>query len=410
MSRRRRAAARPLEWLSTRLGGRPSLGDLSGAVGDLGVLVPLMAALVVVNELHPAAVLLTAGAAVMLSGVHSGVPWPVQPLKVMTAIAVALELPAELLHAGGLLLGATLLALTVTGGTERLARWFTRPVIRALQFGVGVLLVRTAVRLVTSPTATVADVDVPARGLWLAGATALVVAVAGARRWYAAAVLLLVAGVVATVVATGMPELGPVGPVAPPLVLPDPALLPTAFLLLVLPQLPLTFGNAVVGVSDLARERFGPRAHRVTPATVARSAGIANVASALVGGLPLCHGSSGFSAHVRLGARTAWMNVGLGAGLLALGLVAPRQALAILGLLPVWALAGFLAYAGCRHALLIADLRGRPLVHAGLAGVAGVATGQLLVTTLVALALAHVPVRALRTEPVPSHAFEPAKP
>jgi SulP family sulfate permease len=405
-----RAASSPPRRLIDRLGGRPVIGDVSGAVGDLGVLVPLVAALVVVNGLDPAAVLLTAGAAVLLSGVRFGVPWPVQPLKAMAAIAVAQQLPAELLHAGGLLLGATLLALTLTGGTERLARWFTRPVIRALQFGVGALLVRTAVGLAAAPPALFADVHVPAGGLWLAGATAVVVAVASARRWDATAVVVLLAGVVATVVATGVPVLGPVGPVGLSIGVPDPALLPTAFVVLVLPQLPLTFGNAVVGVSDLAHERFGARAHRITPATVARSAGVANVAASLVGGLPLCHGSSGFSAHVRLGARTAWMNVGLGAALLALGLAVPRQLLALLGLLPVWALAGFLVYAGCRHALLITDLRGRALVHAGLAGIAGVVTGELLVTTVVALTLAHVPVRALRTEPVPSGSLEPATP
>lgn len=398
---------RTIAVVNARLGGRPVAGDLSGAVGDLGVLVPLVAALVVVNGLDVAAVLVTAGAAVLAAGVAFGVPWPVQPLKAMTAIAVAQQLPADTVHAGGLLLGATLLALTATGAAGRLARWFTRPVIRALQFGVGVLLVRTALRLAASPPALFADVRVPVGGLWLAAATAVLVAVASARRWHSAAIGILVIGTAATVLSTGAPVLGPVGPVGFSLAVPDLALLPTAFVVLVLPQLPLTFGNAVVGVSDLAHERFGARAHRVTPASVARSAGLANIASALVGGLPLCHGSSGFSAHVRLGARTAWMNVGLGVTLLALGLAVPRQVLALLGVLPVWALAGFLIYAGCRHALLITDLRGRALLHAGLAGIAGVVTGELVVTTSVALALAHVPVRALRTEPSPSSSSRP---
>lgn len=371
---------------------RPAVGDVSGAVADLGVFVPLVAALVVVNGLDPAAVLVTAGTLVVVSGLRFGLPWPVQPLKAMTAIAVAQGLSAELLHTGGLLLGLCLLLLTATGLTGWLARWFTTPVIRGLQFAVGGLLVLSAVRLAATPPAVFAAAVLPGRELWLAGATVVAVAVSVARRWYAAGAVLLVAGVVATVAVAGVPPLGAVGPTPFAFGLPDAALVPTALVLLVLPQLPLTFGNAVVGVSDLAREEFGPRARRVTPAAVAVSAGAANVASAVVGGLPMCHGSSGFSAHVRLGARTAWMNVLLGSTLIVLGVVFPRQVLALLGLLPVWALAGFLAYAGCRHALLVTDLRGRALVVALVAGGAGLATGDLAVTTVVALAATHLRV------------------
>jgi MFS superfamily sulfate permease-like transporter len=165
----------------------------------------------------------------------------------------------------------------------------------------------------------------------------------------------------------------------------------TAFVVLVIPQLPLTYGNAVVGVSDLAHEQLGGRARRVTPGRVALSCGLGNIAAALSGGMPMCHGSSGLSAHLRLGARSARMNVLLGGAFLTLGLVFSQQVLTLFGLLPVWGLAGFLAYAGIRHAMLVLDLRNARLAIAIAAGLVGIVTGNLAYTTAVALLAEHAP-------------------
>ena len=113
----------------------------------------------------------------------------------------------------------------------------------------------------------------------------------------------------------------------------------------------------------------------------------------------MCHGSSGFTAHVRLGARSAAMNLMLGSAFLTLGLVFSNQVLVLFGLLPVWTLAGFLAYAGVRHGLLILDLRGGRLAIALVAGVLGIVTQNLAITTGVALLAEHGPrvARQLRT-------------
>jgi SulP family sulfate permease len=142
-------------------------------------------------------------------------------------------------------------------------------------------------------------------------------------------------------------------------------------------------------VNDLAHEYFGPAARRVTPSRVCLSAGAGNIVSALLGGMPMCHGAGGLTAHVRLGARTAGMNLLLGGVFVALGLLFSSQIPLILGLMPVWVLAAFLIYAGLRHALLVTDLRGRSLAIAILAGALGAWLGNLAVTAGLALALEH---------------------
>ncbi len=248
----------------------------------------------------------------------------------------------------------------------------------------------TAFRLASRPPAIFENPPSPVWSVILAVVTLLVVAAAAATRRYLLVALLFVGGVVVGLAMTPV-EFGSVVPRLPDLVAPAWSAAGTAFVLLVIPQLPLTYGNAIVGVTHLAREQFGEAARRVTPGRVALTCGLGNLASAAIGGMPMCHGSSGFTAHVRLGARHPAMNLVLGLAFLITGLVFADQVLALFGLLPVWTLAGFLGYAGIRHAWLVRDLGGSRLWLALSAGSIGVATGNLAVTTAVALIAEHGP-------------------
>jgi sulfate permease, SulP family len=365
-------------------------------VADLGVFVPLVAALVVVNGLDPGAILIAAGILLIAAGTAFRIPFPVQPLKALTALAVAKGLAPEMIHSAGLMIGAILVALSVTGLVRPLARLFTTPVIRSLQFAVGILLIVTAARLAGAPPEVFTSAPAPTWSLALATVTAAVVGIAAWRRvpWLGAAVFVI--GVVVGWMAMA-PAVGGVTIQLPSPVSPDWSVFASAFVVLVIPQLPLTFGNAVVGVSHLAHELYDTRAARVTPGRVALSTGLGNVGSALVGGVPMCHGSSGLSAHARLGARSAFMNLLLGGFMITLGVVFADQVLTIFGVLPVWALAGFLAYAGLRHAMLVLDLRGVRLLVALGAGGVGIVTGNLAITTALALAADQVARLAARS-------------
>lgn len=372
---------------------RIGAGEFSGAVADLGVFAPLAIALVVVNGLPAGSVLLAAGLLVIASGVVFRVPFPVQPLKALTAVAVAQGLAPEVIHAAGLELAAFLLLLSIGGLADRIGRWFTLPVIRSLQFGVGILLMVTSFKLLRDPPAAFSAT--PSRPYLVAlaiGVLAIVVWEAH-RKHVGVALAVLAIGVVAAVVATG-PDLGMPTLTLPTFSLPPGSAFATAFLLLVVPQLPLTFGNAVVAVSSLEHEYFGQRAQRVTPSTVCISCATGNIVSALIGGMPMCHGSGGLTAHYRLGARTAGMNLVLGTAFVVMGLFFADQVVTLVGLLPLWALAAFLAYAGLRHAVLIFDLRGRQLVAMMVLALAGVLTGNLAVTTVAALLWVHLVERS----------------
>jgi hypothetical protein len=58
------------------------LAEISGSLGDLGTLLPLMIALAVNNSISLSATLVFSGLWNILTGVVFGIPLPVQPMKV----------------------------------------------------------------------------------------------------------------------------------------------------------------------------------------------------------------------------------------------------------------------------------------------------------------------------------------
>ena len=360
--------------------------DASGSVADLGILLPIAAALVLHNGLDAATVFVGVGALYLAAGLYFRVPVPVQPIKAAAAVAIARDLPVSTLAAAGVLLGAALVLLGATGASRRLGRLFAKPIVRGLQLGVGLILVLSAPHLAPPPIQR--SVGVVAA---LVAGLLILAAVRWSGRWPMA--LLVLAAWLVYSFATGASN----PPMRPSLWHPHlvdtfvPATLWSALILLVIPQLPLTLGNAVFALADLEREYFGPRARRVTPTSISLSCGLANLAVGVLGGMPMCHGSGGLTAHYRAGARTRRMNLMIGGVLFAVGMLLGPLAIAIMAWIPVAVLMGFLLFAGTLHALLVRDLRGLDLGVALTMGIVGALTTNLAVALLVGLVLHWIP-------------------
>ncbi|MFQ6001687.1 MAG: putative sulfate/molybdate transporter, partial [Anaerolineae bacterium] len=175
------------------------LAELGGALGDVGTLIPLLAALIAVNGLDPTSVFLVVGLAYLLSGLYYRLPMPIQPLKAVSAVAISLGLSASVVSASGLWMGAILLILSLTGLMRVLARLFPQSVVRGIQLAVGLLLVRSGLLLAAksevliggqASSVRIASLTLPL-GWLLAGVTGLIlVACLRARRWLASLAVL----------------------------------------------------------------------------------------------------------------------------------------------------------------------------------------------------------------------------
>jgi MFS superfamily sulfate permease-like transporter len=355
--------------------------DASGAVADLGVLIPISAALVTQNGFDAATVLCGVGALYLASGVYFRVPVPVQPIKAAAAIAIAGALAPSQLAMAGILIGTCLLLIGLTGSAALIGKFFSRPLIRGVQLGVGLILVNSALGL---------GGESAGLGFFaVAAAVALLLIAAGTKRVPLPLALVIVVGGISWSAGQGGTIPLHASLWHPQLILGsvNGTLLWSALILLVVPQIPLTLGNAVVAVVDVERRYFGRRAERVDPRSICISAGAANIAVGLLTGMPMCHGSGGLTAHHRAGARTWHMNLLIGMALLALGLFFGPTGFALLASIPLGVLAGLLAFTGTMHALLVTDLRGYELVIALTMGLIGLATSNLAISLAVGMTM-----------------------
>lgn len=351
--------------------------ELAGSLGDLGTLLPLAIALLVVNGLNATGLLLTVGLLYVASGLYFRVTVPVEPMKVIGAYAVAGALAPEQITAATLWTGALLLTLGLTGGINVVRRIVPFATVRGVQFAAGVLLLVQGVSLVAGtsalqrargsaepflPTTHIGDVPL---GLVLGLAAVLIILLLLDNRRAPAALVVVAGGLAAGLLLGGWHALenfhvGLHLPTFLPFGWPSATVALVALTSLALPQLPMTIGNAVIAQADLTREYFGQQAaSRVTPRALTISMGLANLAAACVGGMPLCHGAGGLAAHYRFGARTAGSNLMIGAAFLALAFLVGDLAPRILTLLPFGVLGALLCFAGAQLALTIADVRER---------------------------------------------------
>ncbi|NOZ59901.1 MAG: sulfate permease [Euryarchaeota archaeon] len=366
--------------------------EAAGSLGDLGTLLPLALGMILLNGVSAVGLFFMVGLFYILAGAYYRIPMPVQPMKVIGAYAIAsyAVITPSTIYAAALLVGVLLLLLGVTGLIE-LSRYVPKTVVRGVQLSVGtLLLVRGLEFILAPPTSELvpqyqhALVQLSIAGLsayTLLGLLGLATAYLLLENRKAPAALILVLGGFVVGFAFQLPR------VSLGLHLPEPIFLTglpsagdfaTALFLLVLPQIPMTLGNAVIAQHDLARSYFGKRASRVTYRALATSQGLANLGSFLLQGMPMCHGAGGLAAHYRFGARTAGNNVIIGAFFLAIALLFGEGSVEIIKLLPFSVLGVLLFIAGAELMTMIRDLRGKrefyvPLVMLGITLVSNLA-------------------------------------
>jgi MFS superfamily sulfate permease-like transporter len=127
------------------------------------------------------------------------------------------------------------------------------------------------------------------------------------------------------------------------------------FVILGLPQAPLTLGNAIIGTVAENNEYFADR--KVTAKTISIDHGVMNLISTFMGGIPMCHGAGGMAGHIRFGARTGGALVILGVIVLLTGLFLSDSVSLIFHIFPRSILGAILFFSGVELALVGKDIK-----------------------------------------------------
>ena len=348
--------------------------EFSGSLGDLGTLLPLALGMILINGLDPLGLFLSIGLYYILSGCYFGITVPVQPMKVIGAYAIATAMSPAQITASGALMCIALFIIGLTNMVTLIGRYTPKSVVRGVQLSTGILLVAEGVKFMigTSKFQILSQAAEPYLNIQTIGPVpiGILIGVIGGtltlflleNKRFPAGLLVVLGGVLIGVIfgthddidklrfAVNIPLILPFG-------IPSGVDFTFAFFALVLPQIPMTLGNAVIAYSDLSTAYFGEDSKKVTYRSACISMAFANLLSFFVGGMPMCHGAGGLAAHYRFGARTAGSNLIIGLIFVMLAVCLGSHVLSVVKLLPMSILGVLLLFAGSQLALTISDVK-----------------------------------------------------
>lgn len=323
--------------------------ELSGAFGDIGTDFPLIVAMILAADLHAPSVLIMFGSMQILTGVIYKMPMPAQPLKAMATLVIAQQLTGDLLFGAGLAIGIAMMILSFTGALDWLARTIPKVVIRGLQFGLGIALAMLAFKQYIPADAI--------HGYVLAlVAFVLIVGLMGNKKYPAAIVVIGLGLMYAMVFKLEYQDFFQVAGVnLPQWNVPSSENMIKGFLLLALPQIPLSLGNSVLATKQVAHDLF-PANKPLSIKKIGVTYSLMNLINPFFSGVPTCHGAGGMVGHYAFGGRTGGSVILYGTLYLVLGLFFGDNFQVILQVFPLPILGVILLFESLALMLLMKDV------------------------------------------------------
>jgi MFS superfamily sulfate permease-like transporter len=324
--------------------------EFAGAFGDLGTLIPFVVGYITLNKMDPLGILVAFGIFKIFVGLYFKTPVPIQPMKAIGGMAIAH--PGSITHGmiwgSGIFTGIFWLLMGMTGAITWIEKVTTKPVVRGIMLGLGLSFIVEGLGMMRTQ---------PAIAL---GGVALTLLLLNNRR-LPAMLALLGYGIILAFIQK--PELvGEFSHLSIRFRWPELTFgriswkeLLSGFVILGLPQAPLTLGNAIIGTVAENNAYFPDR--KVTAKTITIDHGIMNLVSFCIGGIPMCHGAGGMAGHIRFGARTGGALVILGVMVLLVGLFLSDSVSLLLQVFPRSILGVILFFAGVELALVVQDVK-----------------------------------------------------
>lgn len=350
--------------------------ELAGSFGDLGTILPLAIGMILINGLSATGLFFSVGLFYILTGLYFKITVPVQPMKVIGAYAVATMMSTQQIMASTLLMAVILLIIGISGTIEFIGKHTPKPVIRGVQLSTGVILMSQGVKMMlgnskiqifhqtTEPFLNFQSMGILPIGIILGIIGVILTFAFLENKKIPAGIVVVCFGLLIGLIIGDKKALMDI---QPGIYLPDwlpfgfPGKIDIMFAVfaLVLPQLPMTLGNAVIANKDLANTYFGEKSSKMTYKNLCLSMAFGNLMSFFIGGMPMCHGAGGLGAHYRFGARTAGSNLMIGSLLIILVILLGDGILSVLSLIPLSVLGVLLVFAGSQLALTIMDINER---------------------------------------------------
>lgn len=322
--------------------------ELAGSFGDIGTDLPLIVGMILASGLDAASVLITFGIMQVATALRYGIPMPVQPLKAVAMIVITQNIAPEIIYGGGFAIGITMLLLTLTGAISLIAKYIPKVVVRGIQFGLGIQLSLIALKQYIQAEA------VP--GYILAALAFIVTLVLIGNRKYPAAIFVILIGLAYSVIfKLNDFDIGSAVSFQLPQIhsLRWPDIL-AGFLILALPQIPLSIGNSIIATNQIAQDFFPEK--KISVKKISLTYSLINIINPFLGGIPTCHGSGGITGHYAFGARTGGSVIIYGTLFLTLGFFFSQSFEQAIHIFPLPILGVILLFEGIYLMIFIKDI------------------------------------------------------
>jgi len=324
--------------------------EFAGAFGDLGTLIPFVVGYITLNKMDPLGILVAFGLFKIFVGLYFRTPLPVQPMKAIGGMAIshAGTITPGMIWGSGIFTGLFWLLMGVTGTINWIEKVTTKPVVRGIMLGLGLSFIVEGLGMMK------------AQPLLAIGGAVITLLLLNNRRFPAMLVLLGYGVLVVLIQRPGLIE--ELSHLSIRFRLPEVTFgriswkeLLSGFLILGLPQAPLTLGNAIIATVSENNAYFPDR--KVAAKTISIDHGVMNLISTCIGGIPMCHGAGGMAGHIRFGARTGGALVILGVMVLLTGLFLSDSVTLLFQVFPRPILGVILFFAGVELALVVKDIK-----------------------------------------------------
>lgn len=324
--------------------------ELAGAFGDLGTFIPFVLGYITLNQIDPLGILISFGIFKIFVGLYFKTPIPIQPMKAIGGMAIAhsASITPGMIWGSGIFTGIFWLFMGFTGAITWVEKVTTKPVVRGIMLGLGLSFLVEGLKMMREdPVFAMVGVI-------------LTLILLNHKRFPAMFMLLGYGIILAFLQKPGLLE--ELSHLSMRFRFPEVSFtriswkeLLSGLLVLGLPQAPLTLGNAIIGTVAENNTYFPER--KVTAKTISIDHGVMNLVSALIGGIPMCHGAGGMAGHIRFGARTGGALVILGVMVLFTGLFLSDSVSMLLQVFPRSILGVILFFAGLELALVVQDVK-----------------------------------------------------
>jgi len=313
-------------------------------------LIPFVVGYITLNKMDPLGILVAFGIFKIFVGLYFRTPIPIQPMKAIggMAIAHAGTITPGMIWGSGIFTGLFWLLMGVTGAITWIEKVTTKPVVRGIMLGLGLSFVMEGLNMMKGEP------------LFAIGGVALTLLLLNSKRFPAMLVLLAYGIILAFIQKPAVFE--ELSHISLRFRFPELTFarmswkdLIAGFVILGLPQAPLTLGNAIIGTVAENNQYFPDR--KVTAKTITIDHGVMNLISTCIGGVPMCHGAGGMAGHIRFGARTGGALVILGVIVLLTGLFLSDSVALLFQVFPRPILGVILFFAGVELSLVIRDVK-----------------------------------------------------